>query len=129
LVVLGGASNAIRTALIAVRSTTGRILVQRNSHGSVIDGLVLAGLEVRFIDPQLDDELGIAHCLTPERVRSALQTDPAIGAVLVVSPTYFGAYRTCGASPQRAVSTMPPWWSTKRGAVTWPLEGATPRMH
>jgi arginine decarboxylase len=89
--VLGGASNAIRTGLIAVRSTTGRILVQRNCHGSVIDGLVLAGFEVLFIDPELDDELGIAHCLTPERVRSALQADSAIGAVLVISPTYFGA--------------------------------------
>ena len=89
--VLGGASNAIRTALISVRSTAERILVQRNCHGSVIDGLVLAGFEALFIDPEVDDELGIAHCLTPERVRSALQTDPAIGAVLVVSPTYFGA--------------------------------------
>ena len=40
--------------------------MQRNVHSSTIDGLVLSGLRPRFVAPELDPELGVAHCLTPE---------------------------------------------------------------
>ena len=44
-----------------------------------------------FVSPELDDELGIAHGLTPESLAAGLdQTPEAVGA-MVVSPTYFGA--------------------------------------
>ncbi len=42
------------------------MVVQRNVHSSTIDGMVLAGLSPRFVSPELDRELGIAHCLTPD---------------------------------------------------------------
>src|SRR4029077_9735151 len=41
-------------------------IVQRNVHSSVIDGLVLSGLKPRFVAPAVDDELGVANCMTPE---------------------------------------------------------------
>ena len=41
-------------------------VVQRNVHSSVIDGLVLSGLRPTFVAPEIDDELGVAHCLTPD---------------------------------------------------------------
>ena len=45
----------------------------------------------RFVAPELDPELGIAHCLTPEALDRALTETPnAVGAT-AVSPTYFGA--------------------------------------
>ena len=45
----------------------------------------------RFVAPELDPELGIAHCLTPEALDQALAETPnAVGAT-AVSPTYFGA--------------------------------------
>ncbi len=45
----------------------------------------------RFVAPELDPELGIAHCLTPEALDRALtETPDAVGAT-AVSPTYFGA--------------------------------------
>ena len=65
--------------------------MQRNAHSSTIDALVMTGLRPAFVAPELDPELGIAHCLTPEALDAALaETPDAVGAT-VVSPTYFGA--------------------------------------
>ncbi len=66
-------------------------VVQRNVHSSVIDGLVLSGLRPRFVSPEIDDDLGVAHCLTPETLAAALDEEPGAVAAFAVSPTYFGA--------------------------------------
>ena len=42
------------------------VLVQRNSHASVVDGLVLSGGVASFVAPEYDEELGMAHGVTPE---------------------------------------------------------------
>jgi arginine decarboxylase len=69
----------------------GRVVVQRNVHSSIIDGLVLSGLRPRFVAPEIDTELGIAHCVLPEALDAALEAEPDAVAAMLVSPTYFGA--------------------------------------
>jgi arginine decarboxylase len=69
----------------------GRVVVQRNVHTSTIDGLVLSGLRPTFVAPEIDQELGIAHCVTPEDLDAALESEPEAVAAMLVSPTYFGA--------------------------------------
>ena len=65
-------------------------LVQRNSHASIVDGLVLSGGLASFVAPEYDDELGMAHGVTPEALEQALQRSPDISAAFIVSPTYYG---------------------------------------
>lgn len=67
------------------------VIVQRNAHSSTIDGMILGGLEPHFVAPEVDDELGIAHCATPEALEAALEAHPDAIAVMITSPTYFGA--------------------------------------
>jgi arginine decarboxylase len=69
----------------------GSVVVQRNVHSSTIDGLVLSGLRPTFVAPEIDRELGIAHCVTPEALDAALESEPDAVAAMLVSPTYFGA--------------------------------------
>ena len=57
----------------------------------MIDGLVLSGMRPSFAAPEIDPELGIAHCLTPDALAAALDATPGAVAAMVVSPTYFGA--------------------------------------
>ena len=56
-----------------------------------IDSLVYSGLRPTFVSPELDPELGIAHCLTPEALDAALTATPRAAGAWVISPTYFGA--------------------------------------
>ena len=65
--------------------------MQRNAHSSTIDGLILSGLRPHFVQPELDPELRLAHCITPEALDAALSAAPAAVGALVTSPTYFGA--------------------------------------
>ena len=69
----------------------GRVVVQRNVHSSTIDGLVLSGLRPVFVAPEIDPELGVAHCVSPEALDAALAQAPEALAAMLVSPTYFGA--------------------------------------
>ena len=48
------------------RRSAPRVVVQRNSHASVIDGLVLSGGRPTFVAPEYEEELGMAHGVTPE---------------------------------------------------------------
>jgi arginine decarboxylase len=98
---LNGASGGNHAICMTLAHATGKlrtgppdrgpVVVQRNVHSSIIDGLVLSGLRPTFVSPEIDPELGIAHCVTPESLGAALDAEPDAEAVLLVSPTYFGA--------------------------------------
>jgi lysine decarboxylase len=66
------------------------VVAQRNSHGSIVDGLVLSGGLPQWVAPEYDDDLGLAHGVTPEALAAALARAPAARAVFIVSPTYYG---------------------------------------
>ena len=88
---LNGASQGNHAACLALRHAGRKVVVQRNAHSSVVDGAVLAGLEPAFVAPELDPDLGVAHCVTADALAAALDATPdAVGAICV-SPTYFGA--------------------------------------
>jgi len=88
--VVNGASHANHAVLLTLAQLGNRVVVQRNVHSSTMDGLTISGLVPDFVAPEIDDELGIAHCVTPETLEAALQRTPDATAAIVVSPTYFG---------------------------------------
>ena len=52
------------------------------------------GCGVHYVQPECDAEIGVAHGVLPVKLEHELQTVASegkqVGAVLVVSPTYFG---------------------------------------
>src|SRR5215213_1105294 len=88
---VNGASQGNLTTCLALAHSGAEVVVQRNVHSSVIDGLVLSGMRPSFAAPELDPELGIAHCLTADSLAAALDANPGAVAAMIVSPTYFGA--------------------------------------
>jgi lysine decarboxylase len=89
--VTNGASQGNHAACMTLAHLGNRVVIQRNVHSSVIDGMVLSGIRPTFVAPELDPELGIAHGLTPDSLAAALDETPGAVAAMVVSPTYFGA--------------------------------------
>jgi arginine decarboxylase len=88
---INGASQGNHVALLTLGHRGHRVVTQRNAHSSTIDALIMSGLRPTFVSPELDPELHIAHCMTPDTLDRALSETPdAVGAT-VVSPTYFGA--------------------------------------
>ncbi|MEJ7892091.1 MAG: DegT/DnrJ/EryC1/StrS family aminotransferase [Solirubrobacteraceae bacterium] len=85
-----GASQGNHALCLALTALDAPVVVQRNSHSSVIDGLVLSGGRPGFVAPAYDDELGMAHGVTPAGLEEALTACPGARAAFVVSPTYYG---------------------------------------
>ena len=85
-----GATQGNHALCLALAPLGTRIVAQRNSHASIVDGLVLSGGLPSFVAPEYDDERGITHCVTPEALEAALRDAPDAKAAFIVSPTYFG---------------------------------------
>jgi arginine decarboxylase len=85
-----GATQGNHTLCLALAPPGARIVAQRNSHASIVDGLVLSGGLPHFVAPEYDAELGITHCVTPEALERALHEAPDARAAFLVSPTYYG---------------------------------------
>lgn len=85
-----GATQGNHALCLALASLGAPVVVQRNSHSSMIDGLVLSGGRPAFVAPEYDEELGMAHGVTPDSLRAGLERCPDARAAFVVSPTYYG---------------------------------------
>ena len=85
-----GASQGNHALCLALAPLGACVVVQRNSHASVIDGLVLSGGRPAFVAPEYEAELGMAHGVTPESLAEVLARTPEARAAFIVSPTYYG---------------------------------------
>jgi lysine decarboxylase len=88
---INGASQGNHAACVTVAQYGTEVVAQRNVHSSMIDGLIVSGLRPVFVAPELDPQLGIAHCLAPAALDAALRANPGASGAFIVSPTYFGA--------------------------------------
>jgi lysine decarboxylase len=80
-------NHALALALAPLGTT---VVVQRNAHASLVDGLVLSGGRPQFVAPAYDEEMGMAHGVTPDALAEALAAAPDARAAFIVSPTYYG---------------------------------------
>ncbi|MBE2316472.1 amino acid decarboxylase [Solirubrobacter sp. CPCC 204708] len=85
-----GATQGNHALCLALAPLGAPVVVQRNAHASVVDGLVLSGGLPTWVAPEYEPVLGMAHGVTAEAVARALEATPGARAVFIVSPTYYG---------------------------------------
>ena len=87
---INGTTGAIHTMLMGALRPGDAVLVPRNAHRSMIGGIILAGAHPVFLQPEVDERLGIAMGLTEETVAQAIAAHPEAKALACVYPTYYG---------------------------------------
>jgi arginine decarboxylase len=85
-----GSSLSVKAAMLAVAGRQGDLLLSRDAHKSVVAGLIFSGLQPRWIRPQWDRRLHLAHPPSPQQVADAWEQHPGAAGALVVSPTPYG---------------------------------------
>jgi arginine decarboxylase len=86
-----GSSLSVKAAMLAVAGGAGGgLLVARDSHKSVVAGLILSGVQPRWITPRWDAERHISHPPSPDDVNDAWASYPDAAGALVVSPSPYG---------------------------------------
>jgi lysine decarboxylase len=68
----------------------GGLLVPRDSHKSIVGGLIFSGIQPRWIAPRWDSERHFSHPPSPERVSAAWEEHPDAAGALIVSPSPYG---------------------------------------
>ncbi len=87
---INGSSGGILSAISAVLPMGGHLLMARNCHKSAYHAAYLRNLTVSYLYPSVMEEYDICESVTPKQVKLALEQEPDIQAVLLVSPTYEG---------------------------------------
>ncbi|MET3730428.1 arginine/lysine/ornithine decarboxylase [Fictibacillus halophilus] len=66
------------------------VLVQRNCHKSVLNGLELAGVTPVFLHTEMDEEGGYPLGVHLETVKQAVEEYPNVKGIILTNPTYYG---------------------------------------
>lgn len=87
---VNGSTCGILSAICSVVEQGDKILIARNCHKSVYNGLFLMNLKPVYIYSEKNMELGISGEISLESVEKALIENPDIRAAVITSPTYEG---------------------------------------
>lgn len=87
---VNGSTCGILSAIMACVPKKGHILLARNAHISAFHAVQLLDLRVTYLYPQNCSKYTICGSISPEEVKAALDLNPDISAVLIISPTYEG---------------------------------------
>lgn len=86
-----GSSLSVRAAMMAVAGgSSGGLLLPRDSHKSIVGGLIFSGIQPRWITPRWDAERHLCHPPSPDRVAGAWEENPDAAGALIVSPSPYG---------------------------------------
>jgi arginine decarboxylase len=87
---INGSTSGNQCMMMTAVNPGDKIAVPRNSHKSMLGGLVMSGATPIYMRPEVDEELHMDQCVTPETVARTLDDHPDLAAVYLVSPTYYG---------------------------------------
>ena len=87
---VNGSTSGNQCMMMTAVNPGDKIAVPRNSHKSMLGGLVMSGAEPVYMQPAVDQEMHMDNSVTPETVARTLDEHPDLKAVYIVSPTYYG---------------------------------------
>ena len=87
---VGGTTSSVQSMVLSCCKKGDKIILPRNVHRSVINALVLCGAHPIYVNPDVDQRLGISLGMKVEQVKKAIHENPDAVAVFVNNPTYYG---------------------------------------
>ena len=87
---VNGTTGGIYIALGAITSPGDKILIQRNSHKSIYNGIILNRLNVEYIYPNYNKKHKLLTGIDPKALEAKLRQDKDIKVVAAVYPNYYG---------------------------------------
>ena len=87
---VSGTTGSVQAMVLSAVGRGDKIIMPRNVHRSAINALILCGAIPIYVNPGIDDMLGIALGMRVEDVAAAIARHPDAKAVFVNNPTYYG---------------------------------------
>lgn len=87
---INGSSCGLISAIMTCVPLGGKIIIARNCHKSVFNGVSMAGAEPVYAYPEIIEGFGITGEITAKEIQRCLDEAPDASAVLLPSPNYYG---------------------------------------
>jgi arginine decarboxylase len=87
---VNGTTAGVQAMILSACEPGDKIIIPRNAHKSTIGGIILSGAMPVYIQPEINEKLGIAMGITEENLKKAIKENPHAKAVFAVNPTYYG---------------------------------------
>jgi arginine/lysine/ornithine decarboxylase len=87
---VNGSTSGNLAMIFAVCEENRKVIVQRNCHKSIINGLQLVGAEPIFISPQFDGNVRVASYVSYDAVKETIERYPDAAALVLTNPNYYG---------------------------------------
>lgn len=87
---VNGSTGSLYIGLSTISKPGDKILIQRNCHKAVYNGMILNRLNPVYIYPNYNESHNVLTGLDPEEVENILSKDKDIKAVVVTYPNYYG---------------------------------------
>ena len=87
---VNGTTAGVQAMIMSACEPGDRIILPRNAHKSTIGGIILSGAVPVYIQPEINEEIGISMGITEESLKSAIKENPHAKAVFLTNPTYYG---------------------------------------
>lgn len=87
---IGGTTSAVQSMVLSVCKANDKIILPRNIHKSVINALILCGATPIYVEPKVNERIGIALGMEIDSFVRVIEENPDAVAVLVNNPTYYG---------------------------------------
>jgi len=87
---VNGSTCGIMAAILTLCMPGDKIIVGRDCHKSVINGIILAGAHPVYVKPEFDNNFGISTIIEPLAIEEALNKHPDAVGVFITRPNYYG---------------------------------------
>lgn len=87
---INGSSAGLVASILTCVPRGGKLIMARNCHKSIFNGLLMAGAEPVYLHPEMIDDYGISGEISVASVEAAIKENPDASAVILPSPNYYG---------------------------------------
>lgn len=87
---VGGTTSAVQAMIFSLCKRGDKIILPRNVHRSSINALILCGAVPVYINPNMNERLGISLGMSIAEVEKTILDNLDAKAILVNNPTYYG---------------------------------------
>ena len=87
---VNGTTSAVQAMVMTACKAGDKIIMPRNVHRSAINALILSGAVPVYVNPGVNNELGIPLGMSLKDVEKTILAHPDAKAILINNPTYYG---------------------------------------
>ncbi len=87
---VNGSTGSNYIAMATITKPGDKVLVQRNCHKSIYNGMILNRLNPVYLYPNYNEKHHVLTGIDPEDIERAIQENPDIKAVIITNPNYYG---------------------------------------